>query len=139
MEALGGYHELSSPARELGSAGFILLLCITALLERLQFKLRATESRTWWASNGRDVLNAIALGAMSAGLFGLGFTGPIAVCIAATVVVLLTALQGALAERRHADRAAVLTALALGAPVLIVPQAVHGFFRALLELLFPLA
>jgi hypothetical protein len=136
VEALGGYSPLSSPGRELGFALFVLLLCVTALLERLQFKLRATEARTWWAGNGRDVLNALALGVMALGLKLLGFAGPISFCIAATLVVLLTWVETLVGERPHSTALSVAAALGLGAPILLFPASVHAFFRGALELLF---
>jgi len=137
VEALGGYTQLASPAREVGSLVFLVMLCVTALLERLQFTLRKTEASTWWASNGRDVLNLVAFGAISLGLKVLGFTGPISFCIGATLVVLLSALQMSLGKRRLAGLLSVLVAVALGMPILVAPGAVHDLFRAALEVLFP--
>ncbi|HLL54274.1 MAG TPA: hypothetical protein VK447_12040 [Myxococcaceae bacterium] len=136
MEALGGYSELPSPTRELGFALFILLLCVTAVLEQLQFKLRATEGRNWWAGNGRDVLNAAALGMIALGLKLLGFAGPISFCIAATLVVLLTWVESAVGDRKHATVLSLAAALGLGAPILLFPHSVHAFFRGALEVLF---
>jgi len=137
LEALGGYSPPLSPAREVASLVFLVLLGVTALLERLQFTLRKTEASTWWASNGRDVLNAVALAVIALGLKGLGFQGPIAWCIDATFVVLLSALQMSVAKHRLAGLWSVLWAVALGLPILVAPGAVHDFFRASLERLFP--
>jgi len=138
VDALGGYHELEqAPARLLGAAVFVGMLCLTAVLERLQFRLRATEGSRWWASNGRDVVNAFALAAMSVGLRVIGFTGPIALSIAATLVLILSAIQTSLERHAWAGVLNVAVALALGAPVMVAPRAVHGLFRAAVEHLFP--
>src|SRR4051812_27563322 len=109
----------------MGSAVFMGMLCLTALLERLQFQLRSSEASVWWASNGRDVINAFALATMSLGLRVLGFTGPIAVGIAATLVILLSALQSSLGDRRGAAFWSLGTALALGVLVMVFPGVVH--------------
>lgn len=136
MEALGGYRELEPVARALGSLVFVGMLALTAVLERLQFQLRYTEASTWWASNGRDVVNLFALAAMALGLRVIGFTGPIAVCIAATIVLVLSALQSAVEKHAHAWRWSLGFALLLGAPVLLAPSLVHATFRAAVEWLF---
>lgn len=136
LDALGGYRPLEPLARLLGSGVFLGMLALAALLERLQFQLRYTESSTWWASNGRDVVNAFALAAMALGLRVIGFTGPIALCIAATLVLLLSALQSAVEKHRHAFLWSLAAALLLGAPVMVAPELVHGGFRAAVEWLF---
>lgn len=136
MDALGGYRELEPLSRVLGSVVFVGMLALTAVLERLQFQLRYTEASTWWASNGRDVVNLFALAAMALGLRVIGFTGPISVCIAATLVLVLSALQSAVEKHRHAWLWSLGFALALGAPVLVAPRLVHGGFRTAVEWLF---
>lgn len=136
VEALGGYHELEAGARVLGAAVFLGMLLLTALLERLQFQLKASEASKWWASNGRDVVNLFALGAMAVGLRVIGFTGPIALSIAATLVLVLSAAQTALERHPWAGWMNVALALILGAPVMVAPRFVHGLFRTALERLF---
>lgn len=136
MDELFAYRELSLQQRVLGSGVYIVALVLTAFLERIQFRLRATEQNTWWASNGRDVINTVALGLMTFGLYTIGFNGPIALCIASTVVVLLTAAQLSF-EKLH--RATVLTlalALLLGLPVLLTPRRTNELFRWTLGVLF---
>ncbi|MDQ3266534.1 MAG: hypothetical protein M3Y59_23285 [Myxococcota bacterium] len=137
MDALGGYRELEPMQRALGSLVFVGTLVITGVLERLQFQLRETETTTWWASNGRDVVNLFALATMAIGLRVIGFTGPIALCIAATLVLLLSALQTALEKHPHVWLWSLGAALALGAPVLIAPHSVQLAFRGAIKWLFP--
>ncbi len=136
MEALGGYRELAPVARLLGSLVFLSALAVAALLERLQFKLRASESKTWWASNGRDVVNVGALAATTLGLYGVGFTGPIALAIASTVVIVLSALQMSFQKHRGALGLSLGAALVLGLPVLLAPRGVDLAYRAMIEHLF---
>jgi len=135
MDELGGYRELAPPARLIGNAVFVGMLVLTTLLERLQLQLRATESSRWWASNGRDAVNAFAVASMALGLKVIGFTGPMAFLVASILVLLMSALQPAI----HRPQSMLLSlglALVLGLPVLVAPSWVHSFFRRLLEMLF---
>jgi hypothetical protein len=120
-----------------GQVVFAGALILTALLERLQFQLRASESSLWWASNGRDVVNVLALGVMSVGLRAVGLTGPMSLGIAATATIVLTALQPFLDKHRHGGLLTGVVAMALGLPVLIHPQALHQGFQAVVLYLFP--
>jgi len=136
MDELGGYRELAPPARMIGNAVFIGMLFLTTLLERLQLQLRATESAKWWASNGRDAVNAFAVASMALGLKVIGFTGPMAFLVASTLVLLMSALQPS-AQRAQSMVLSMALALVLGLPVLVAPKWVHVFFRRMLEVLFP--
>jgi len=137
MDELGGYRELTAPARVVGDAVFIGMVFLTAVLERLQLQLRVTESSKWWASNGRDVVNAFALASMAFGLKVIGFTGPIAFLIASTMVLFVSVLQSSLINRKLSTVLSVAGALAVGLPVILAPIAVDAFFRRTLALLFP--
>lgn len=137
MEELGGYHELAPSARGVGVALFLFALFFTALLERLQFRLRDQEGSRWWASSGRDLLNALALLAMTFGLRAIGFAGPISLAIAATLFLALSVVQSSLARSpRLAAGLSIALSLFLGLPVLLAPRAVQGFFLGTIELLF---
>lgn len=136
VDEFGGYRPLLPPARAVGNAAFVGLLCLTALLERLQYQLRGSEASRWWASNGRDVVNAFALAAMTLGLRLIGFTGPISLLIAATVVLLVSAAQGVVAQHRFASWFSLALTLALGLPILLAPSSVHSLFRRALGILF---
>lgn len=137
MLELGGYQELAPSARWVGSALFALSLAVIVYLERLQLLLRADEPSRWWASNGRDVINALAVATMSFGLSGVGFTGPIALAIAATLVIVVSLVEGAFARRpTQLLTAATFTALGLGLFVLLAPHVVHALFVGLIEALF---
>ena len=116
---------------------FLASVGVAGLLERVQYRLRADEGRAWWASNGRDVLNAIALGAVSSGLWVYGFRGPLVVCVAGTLVLLLSMAQMRLESRPGSTWWSVGVALALGAPVLVAPAAVARFFQRVVLVLAP--
>ena len=136
MDQFGGYRELLPSVRTMGNVAFVGLLCLTALLERLQFQLRASESSRWWASNGRDVVNGFALGATALGLRVIGFSGPILLLISATLVLLTSALQGMIGHHRLSNLWSVLVALGLGSPIVVAPASVYLAFTKTLELLF---
>jgi len=108
---------------------------VAGLLERVQYRLRADESRAWWASNGRDVLNAVALGSVSSGLWVYGFRGPLLVCVAGTLVLLLSMFQMRLEDRPRSTLWSVVVALILGAPTLLAPAAVARLFERLVPAL----
>ena len=116
---------------------FLASVGVAGLLERVQYRLRADEGRAWWASNGRDVLNAVALGAVSSGLWVYGFRGPLVVCVAGTLVLLLSMVQMRLESRPGSTGWSVGVALALGAPVLVAPGAVARFFQRVVLALAP--
>lgn len=56
----------------LGFAAALLALVVVALLEPWAARLRAKEGRSRWASNGRDVVATLGLGAMWLALRGCG-------------------------------------------------------------------
>ena len=133
-QALGGWTGEGSVARALGYLG---LLAVAGLLERVQYRLKADEGRAWWASNGRDVLNLVALGAISAGLWLQGFRGPLVVGVAGTVVVFLSLIQMRLESSSRSTLWSVLAALVLGLPALLRPGAVAQLFQETLAALIP--
>ena len=135
-ELLGGYKEPETPLHVAGRVAFVLMVIAVGWLERIQFRLRFLETRTWWASNGRDVLNAVAFLLLAGALGLIGFGGPLALVVASTVLILMIALQSALGSREHGTVLSVVAALVLGAPVFVVPRAVDQAFRALLLWLF---
>ncbi len=116
---------------------FLASVGLAGLLERVQYRLRANESRAWWASNGRDVVNAVALGSVSSGLWVHGFRGPLVVCVAGTLVLLLSMSQMRLESRPWSTLWSVVIALALGMPVLVAPGMVARFFERVVVALGP--
>ena len=121
----------------LGAATFLASVGVAGLLERVQYRLRADEGRAWWASNGRDVLNAVALGAVSCGLWVFGFRGPLVVCVAGTLVLVLSICQMRLEARPASTLWSVAVALAIGIPVLVTPGVVARLFERLVLALAP--
>jgi len=116
---------------------YLASVAVAGLLERVQYRLRADEARAWWASNGRDVLNAVALGAVSSGLWIHGCRGPLVVCVAGTLVLLLSICQMRFESRRGSSWWSVGVALALGSPVLVAPGQVARLFQRVVLALAP--
>lgn len=136
MQSLRGYEPWAMPARPLGTVGFIVLVVVVSYLERLQFRLRRLEGSKWWASNGRDVLNLAALLLMIGALKIIGFSGPLSLCVAATIVIVLSALQMELDKHKHQAAWSLVVGLLLSAPVLAFPAAADEVFTRLIAALF---
>jgi len=108
-------------------------------LEELGDRLRREEHRAWWASNGRDVINAAALAVIAAALVLLGFPGPAALVLGGLLTMALTGvtvLEGKLPERSHPQLLALALGLALALPILVWPGAVAAGLGRLAEALF---
>ncbi len=120
----------------LGRVLFFAVLVLVGVVERLQFRLRFMEKRTWWASNGRDVLNLVAFGLMLGALALVGFGGPLALVIASCVIVPVNALQHRLGTRPGGAWISAAVALVLGSPVVAAPHWVDGALRDALVWLF---
>lgn len=136
-ELLGGYGPPAGGGLQLfGRVLFFVVLVGVGVLERLQFRLRFMEKRLWWASNGRDVLNLLALGAMIGTLALVGFGGPLALVIASAVLVPVNALQHRLGNRPGGAWLSAAVALALGSPVVAAPGEVDRALRDALLWLF---
>jgi hypothetical protein len=137
-DALGGFLEPAQSLRVQVARALVFLgvLLLSSVLERLQTRLREEERSTWWVSNGRDVLNAFALASCALGLRLLGFRGPLALCLAATLTLALSLLQGVIVARRLPVVASLAAALVVGLPVALWPAPVASVLKTGLELLF---
>jgi uncharacterized membrane protein len=137
-DALGGFLEpAQSPRVQVARAlVFLGVLLLSAVLERLQTRLREMEISTWWVSNSRDVLNVFALASCALGLRLLGFRGPLALCLAAILALALSLLQGLIVARRLPYPVSLLAALGVGLPVALWPAQVAAALKAGIELLF---
>jgi hypothetical protein len=133
---LGGYGPPAPQLQLVGRLLFLGVLVLVGVVERLQFRLRFLEGRTWWASNGRDVLNGAAFAAMLGALGLVGFGGPLALLVAAGVLVPVNALQASLGTRPGGAWVSAAVALALGSPVVAAPDAVDRALRTALVWLF---
>jgi hypothetical protein len=79
----------------------------------------------------------VALGAVSCGLWIHGFRGPLVVCVAGTLVLLLSICQMRLESRLRSSLWSVAIALVLGMPVLVAPAAVARLFERVVLALAP--
>jgi uncharacterized membrane protein YkgB len=109
-------------------------------LEELGDRLRREEHRAWWASNGRDVINGIALLVMGGALMLLGFPGPAALVTGGVLTMALTGVtvvEGRLPERWRPSLVALALGLLLAMPLLAWPDLVADSLGGLAEALFP--
>lgn len=119
MTALGEFLPPEGAGRWAALAAWVVALALAALVQRWQLRLRRAEGTRWWASNGRDVLNAGALAALTGSLALLGFAWPMALVLGSTVLLLFT-----LAAAWPRGLAAV--AVLLGGPIAAAPGRVHA-------------
>jgi len=130
----------SGTERLAAAVALLAAVAATVRLEEVGDRLRRQEHRAWWASNGRDVINALVLLAISAALVLQGFQGPAALVLGGVLTMTLTGV--CVVEGRLPDRLRPrLVALALGGllalPVLLFPAEVAAGLGALAARLFP--
>ncbi len=125
------------PSGPAGALALAASLVLAGLLEHIQYRLKRTEQSAWWGSNGRDVVNAVALCVVFAGLGLYGFEGPLVLGLAGTLVLALSMVQTGLESHPHARGGSVLAALLLGVPLLVAPLEIAARFDALVRVLVP--
>lgn len=135
-EALGRFGEYGAASQGIGRVAFVAALVATGVIERWQFKLRAQEAKTWWASNSRDVLNAAAFGVLWGAAALIGFSGPLCLLLAASLLVLLNTIQSALGEGKGGTRVSVALALVMGLPIALAPLTVDRLIHQAAGFLF---
>jgi hypothetical protein len=121
----------------LGDLAYVAALALFIYLQRLSLLLRAEEEQTWWASNGRDVVNGAAVVTLSAAIWLQGVAPWLAVFFGGTLILTLTVLQAFL-QRRHPQpwKPLVVAAALLGAPLVLAPQPVAETTASLLQAAF---
>jgi hypothetical protein len=121
----------------LADLSYAVALGAFLLLQNLAIRLRHDEERRWWAGNGRDVVNALAVASLSAAVWLQGVAPHLALLLGATLTLSLSILRTLIHDRtRHPDRVIVVIAALLGAPLLLAPQALAAGASRLLEALF---
>jgi hypothetical protein len=102
---------------------FLASVALAGLLERVQYRLRADEGRAWWASNGRDVLNAVALGCGQLGAVDLRLPRTAGACACAGTLVLLLSICQMRSSRARARAGGRSGGAGTRGPVLVAPGA----------------
>lgn len=109
-------------------------------LEELGDRLRREEHRAWWASNGRDVINAAALLAIGGALILMGFPGPAALVTGGLLTLALTGVcvvEGRLPARAHPRLLALAMGFLLALPLALWPAEIAGVLGRMAQALFP--
>lgn len=124
------------------AAALALLAAVAAAvrLEELGDRLRREEHRAWWASNGRDVINGLALLAIGGSLVLQGFPGPAALVLGGVLTMTLTGvtvIESRLPERARPRLVALGLGLLLALPLLLFPAEIAAALGALAAALFP--
>ena len=123
-----GEYRGGEVAEGVGLLAILTAVLLTVLLQRWQLSLKDQEQQTWWASNGRDLINLGSWFALWGALTLVGFPGPSGAAVAGTLIMYMFLLEKALVTFPHVPLAGVgvLVAALLGAsPVFFAPRAVH--------------
>lgn len=117
--------------------GLLIALCLSIALQELALLLRGQERSAWWASNGRDVANALAMALLLGAIRWKGAPWHLALLLGATLTILLTALARALYQRLpHPWVVVGVAGLLLVLPIVVAEEAVFRGAAELLEWLF---
>ena len=130
----------SDTERLVAALALLAAVASAVRLEELGDRLRREEHRAWWASNGRDVINGLALLALSGALVLMGFPGPAALAAGGVLVMALTGVgvvEGRLPARARPRLVALGLGLLLALPLLLFPAEVADGLGALAARLFP--
>jgi len=122
----------------LGDLAYGCALALFVLLQRMALKLRAEEADTWWASNGRDAVNGLAVVTLSAAIWLQGVAPWLAIFFGGTLTLALSGLHSLL-QRTHATepwKPVVVAAAILGAPLVLAPRPVAETAAELLRAAF---
>jgi hypothetical protein len=128
------------PWREVAVAAALAAAALLVLLQEAGERLRREEHRAWWASNGRDVLNAVGFAAFAGALHLYGYPGPAALLAGGAATL---AAYGAwviavdVARLRHPRLAAIAGGWALSGLLLAYPRVVVGALGRVAAALFP--
>lgn len=134
---LGAFRHYEAASRLAGHFSFCGALALTVAFQRWQYALRDDQT-AWWASNGRDLINSCCWAALFLSLYLVGFPGPSALLLAATLLLVLNLLEGAILAWPKAPfptALSLLVALSLGVPIILAPRDVHRFLNTLAEAL----
>lgn len=132
-------YRLPSYPAFLGDLAYVAALALFVYLQKVAVLLREEEDDTWWASNGRDVVNGLAVITVSAAVWLQGIAPHLALLFGASLTLALSSLHAFLLHGRVADpwRLVLVTAVALGAPLVLVPRPVAEAAQAFLGAAFP--
>lgn len=130
----------SGTERLAAAVALLAAVASSVRLEELGDRLRREEHRAWWASNGRDAVNALALLAIWGALVLLGYPGPAALVLGGVLVMTLTGVgvvESRLPARLRPRLLALAAGLLLALPLILLPEAVAAGLGALAAALFP--
>ncbi len=127
--------------RTVAAVAYVAAVALLVLLQEIGLRLRRQERRAWWASNGRDLLNALGFAAVAGALRGYGFPPAAAIAVGASVTLALfgtSIFMETQVETARPRAWALILGLLLAAPVLLFPGDVLDAFTRAARGLFPL-
>jgi hypothetical protein len=132
-------YRLPSYPAVLGDLAYVGALALFLYLQKMALRLRAEEAENWWASNGRDVVNGLAVVTVSGAIWLQGVAAWLALFFGATLTLALSAIHYLL-QRAHAQepwKSVLVAAAILGAPLVLAPRPVAEAAASLLQAAFP--
>ncbi len=133
--------EPRGPGEKALAAGLYLAsVALLVLMQEIGLRLRREERRAWWASNGRDLLNAVGFAAVGLALRAYGFPLPVAMMAGASLTLVLfgtSIFMETQTSARHPRAWALAVGLAIAVPVLLVPGVVVDAIGRVALALFP--
>lgn len=114
-----------------------IALALSIAAQEIALRLRAQERSAWWASNGRDVANAFALGVLLVAIRWTGAPWHLALLLGGSITLVLTAVARALYQKmRRPWRVVALVGTALTLPLVWDGQGVAAASEVLVDWLF---
>lgn len=112
-------------------------LALSILFQDIALRLREQERSAWWASNGRDVANALALSLLLLAIRWLGASWDVALLLGATITLVLTAVARALLGRLRRPWVVVAgVGVVMVLPLLLRPERTFEQALAVVEWLY---
>jgi len=112
-------------------------LALSILFQEIALRLREQERSAWWASNGRDVANALALSLLLLAIRWLGASWDVALLLGATITLVLTAVARALLGRLRRPWVVVAgVGVVMVLPLLLRPERTFEQALAVVEWLY---
>ncbi len=132
-------YRLPSYPAVLGDLAYVAALALFLYLQKMALRLRAEEAETWWASNGRDVVNGLAVITVSCSIWLQGVAPWLALFFGATLTLALSAIHSMLQRLRAQEpwKSVLVAAAVLGAPLVLAPRPVAEAAARLLHAAFP--
>jgi len=135
---VGPLEPRTTAARALGAALYLAAVAAFVVFQEIGLLLRREERRAWWASTGRDLLNAAGLAGIGGALVQFGFPFATALAAAGTLTLVLFGTSIWLETRpwRHRRWLALCAGAVVALPLVLFPEPILAALGAVVARLF---